>query len=162
MYTGSEELSRCTSPRCWPAIEDEAVTNYAKFLPENIPEWQMPFWDSLRRRQMAVQRCGECGTFRYIPKELCPTCLSRESSWAEVSGRGEVYTYSVVHRAPTPAYQADVPYVIAHVTMDEGFRMVSNVSGLQPDALYIGMRVQLVYIDATPEWTLFGFVPGHD
>ena len=132
-------------------------TGYLKFLPEGIPDWQMPFWDSLRRREAAVQRCDECGTFRYIPKERCPRCLSAASRWTPVSGRGEVYTYTVVHRAPTPAYEADAPYVIAHVTMDEGFRMVGNVTGIPPEDVRIGMRVSLVYAEATPEWTLFAF-----
>src|SRR5262249_24497474 len=97
--------------------------DYDKLLPDGIPPWQMPFWDSLRERSAVVQKCDECGTFVFIPKERCPKCLSSRMTWTPISGRGEVYTYTVVHRAPTPAYQAEAPYVIAHVTMEEGFRM---------------------------------------
>jgi uncharacterized OB-fold protein len=132
---------------------------YTKFLPENIPGWQMPFWESLRRGRAEVQRCDDCGAYRYIPKERCPVCLSSQAAWVAISGRGEVYTYTVVHRAPTPAYQAEAPYVIAHVTMDEGFRMVSNLQGVDPAAARIGLKVQLVYREAVPEWTLFAFEP---
>jgi uncharacterized OB-fold protein len=134
-----------------------SAAGYQKFLPEDIPDWQMPFWDSLKRRQAAVQRCERCGVFRYIPKERCPACLSPDSTWTEISGRGRIYTYTVVHRAPTPAYQADAPYVIAHVAMEEGFRMVGNVTGIAPEAVEIGMDVHLAYFDATPRWTLFAF-----
>jgi uncharacterized OB-fold protein len=133
--------------------------DYQKFLPEGIPGWQQPFWESLRDRRVSVQRCDRCTTFRYIPKERCPSCGSMESTWTRVSGRGTVYTYTVVHRAPTPAYQAEAPYVIAHVTMEEGFRMAANLTGVAPDAVRIGLPVHLVYVDATPEWTLFGFEP---
>ncbi len=134
-------------------------THLQKFLPEGIPDWQMPFWESLKKRKAAVQRCDECGTYRYIPKERCPACQSASSTWTPISGRGKVYTYTVVHRAPTPAYQADTPYVIVHVTMEEGFRMVANLAGVSPEAVDIDMAVHLVYFDATPEWTLFAFEP---
>jgi uncharacterized OB-fold protein len=136
------------------------TATYQRFLPEGIPDWQRPFWDSLKDRRVAVQRCDDCGAYRYIPKERCPSCLAPKSTWSPVSGRGNLYSYTVVHRAPTPAYQADAPYVIAHVTMEEGFRMVANLTGIAPEAVEIGMKVHLVYVDATPDWTLFGFEPG--
>ena len=78
-----------------------------------------------------LQRCDRCGRFRFIPSELC-TCGSAQYTWTPIAGTGEVYTYTVVHRAPTPAYQADAPYVIAHVTMDEGPRMISTLVGSDP------------------------------
>ena len=134
-------------------------TDYEKFLPDGIPPWQMPFWESLRDRQAAVQRCDDCGTFRFIPKERCPHCLSAVSTWTPISGIGEVYTYTIVHRGPTPAYQADAPYVISHVTMAEGFRMASNLRGINPESVRIGMPVRLQYEDVTSEWTLFFFEP---
>lgn len=134
-------------------------TPYEKFLPEGIPGWQTPFWDSLRRHEAQVQRCDGCGTFRFIPKERCPRCLSESSTWTAISGEGGVYTFTVVHRAPTPPYQADAPYVIAHVTMGEGFRMAANLSAVEAADLRIGMPVRLTYLDVTPEWTLFGFEP---
>ncbi len=134
-------------------------SGYEKFLPEGIPDWHMPFWDSLRRHRVEVQRCDGCGRFRFIPKERCPGCLSPRSTWTEISGEGEVYTYTVVHRAPTAAYQAEVPYVIAHVTMREGFRMAANLAGVAVTDVGIGMPVRLTYADVTPQWTLFGFEP---
>jgi uncharacterized OB-fold protein len=70
-----------------------------------------------------------------------------------------LYTYTVVRRAPTPAYQREAPYVIAHVEMAEGFRMTSNLRGVQLENVAIGMPVRIQYEDATPEWTLFHFVP---
>ncbi len=138
--------------------QDDA-SGYDKFLPEGIPDWQMPFWDSLRVHDVRVQRCDGCGQFRYIPKELCHNCHTVAASWTAIAGEGTVYSYTVVRRAPTPAYQRDAPYVIAHVDMAEGFRMISNLVDVAPEDVRIGMPVRINYIDATPEWSLFNFVP---
>jgi uncharacterized OB-fold protein len=135
------------------------MSDYEKFLPEGIPDSHLPFWDSLRDRAVKVQRCDDCGTYRYIPKDICPTCQSDRVTWTPISGRGDVYTYTVVRRAPTPAYQAETPYVLAHVTMTEGFRMIASLTGVDPQAVRIGMPVQIAYEDVTPEWTLFTFQP---
>jgi uncharacterized OB-fold protein len=133
--------------------------SYRKFLPEGIPDSHLAFWESLRDHAAKVQRCEQCATFRYIPKDICPTCFSDQATWSPISGRGEIYTYTIVRRAPTPAYQEDVPYVIAHVTMEEGFRMAGRLIGAYPDSVRIGMSVCIAYEDVTPEWTLFIFQP---
>ena len=73
---------------------------YDRFLPEAIPDWQIPFWESLREHDVRVQLCDDCGRFRYIPKELCPSCLSESATWTGIDGHGTVYTYTVVHRTP--------------------------------------------------------------
>jgi uncharacterized protein len=135
------------------------MSEYQKFLPEGIPDSHLPFWDSLRDHRASVQRCDDCGTYRYIPKYLCPRCHGDRSTWTPISGAGEVYSYTVVRRAPTPAYQADAPYVLAHVTMAEGFRMVARLAGAAPDAVRIGLPVVISYEDVTPEWTLVTFRP---
>lgn len=136
-----------------------AAAGDEKFLPVGIPGWQQPFWDSLRDHRVRVQRCSACGTYRYHPKERCARCQSRAAQWAPISGHGTVYSYTVVRRAPTPAYEADVPYAIVHVTMEEGFRMAATIRGMDPEAVRIGLPVRLAYDDVTAEWTLFVFEP---
>jgi uncharacterized OB-fold protein len=130
---------------------------YDGFEPD-IPPLHRPFWDSVKRHQAELQKCDRCGKVRFIPTELC-TCGSPDSSWTPIAGTGEVYTYTVVHRAPTPAYQAKAPYVIAHVTLDEGPRMISHLVGVEPADVTIGMPVQLGYEDVAPELTLYHFEP---
>jgi hypothetical protein len=135
------------------------VVEYAKFLPQGVPGWQMPYWDSLRAHDIRVQKCDSCGAFRYVPKEICSHCHSSEATWSPISGKGHVYTFTVVRRAPTAAYQADAPYAIIHVTMQEGFRMIGSVRDIEPEAVQIGMPVQVTYDDVTPEWTILQFEP---
>jgi uncharacterized OB-fold protein len=130
----------------------------AKFLPpDDLPDFHLPFWEALKRHELRVQRCDACGTRRFIPAELCPRCGAAGCEWEQVSGKGRVYTFTVIRRGPTPAYQADAPYVIAHVELDEGPRMISNLIGCDPEAVRIGMPVEVVFEDASPEWTLYKF-----
>lgn len=131
-----------------------------KFLPpDDMPDFHRPFWEALKAHQLTVQRCEDCGTLRFVPKELCAHCGSPASGWAPVSGRGKVYTYTVIHRGPTPAYQADAPYVIAHVELDEGPRVISNLIGCDSATVSIGMPVEVVFEDVANGWTLYKFRP---
>jgi len=130
---------------------------YEGFVPQ-ITEADQPFWDSVRRHRVELQRCHCCGRFRFIPRARCD-CGSRDCTWTPIAGTGEVYTYTVVHRAPTPAYQALTPYVLVHVALDEGPRMISTVVGCEPDKVTVGMPVEVVYDDVSPELTLYRFRP---
>jgi uncharacterized OB-fold protein len=130
-----------------------------KFLPPaDMPELHKPFWEALKEHKLVVQTC-EQGHTRFVPTEICHKCGSQAWTWEPMSGKGRVYTYTVVHRGPIPAYQKDAPYVIAHVEMDEGVRMISNLIDVDPKEVRIGMPVEVVYEDASPEWTLYKFKP---
>ena len=131
---------------------------YDGFIPE-YPAFHQPFWDSVADRHMKIQRCTACGTFRFIPIEICPRCHDAGSTWTEVSGRGEIYTYTIVHRAPAPFYQAQAPYALAYVTLEEGPRMMSRVRGCALDEVRVGMPVEVGYDDVAPGLTLYHFRP---
>lgn len=132
-------------------------TQYEKFLPYKVPEAHMPFWESLRDHAVKVQRCVDCGRYRHIPKDICSNCHSERATWSPISGQGEIHTYTIVHRAPTPAYQEEAPYALVHVTMEEGFRMFAKLLTDDPESVEIGMQVKAAYEDITPEWTLLLF-----
>ena len=130
-----------------------------KFLPpDDLPEFHKPFWDALRAHRLEVQRCGN-GHLRFIPTEICPRCGSQGWTWQQVGGCGKIYTFTVVHRAPTPAYQADAPYVLAHVELDEGPRMIGTLIRCDPADVRIGMPVEVVFEDVSDRWTLYKFAP---
>jgi len=90
----------------------------------------------------SMPRCADCGAFHFYPRPACPKCGSAKLAWAEASGRGIVYSYSTVHRAPSPAFKDDVPYVVAIVKTDEGPHLLSRVVGVPPEAVKIGMRLR--------------------
>lgn len=131
-----------------------------KFLPpDDMPQFHRPFWEALKAHELRLQTCEDCGTLRFVPKEICAHCGSQAAAWTPVSGRGRVYTYTVIHRGPTPAYQADAPYVIAHVELEEGPRVISNLIGCDGADVHIGMPVEVVFDDVSDDWTLYRFKP---
>jgi uncharacterized OB-fold protein len=118
-----------------------------------------PFWEGVRNHVLLTQQCDGCGRRRFIPSEICPACYSLDATWSPVSGRGAVYTFTVVHRAPTPAYQALAPYVLAYVELAEGPRVSTTLVGVAPDAVRIGLPVRVVFDDVDPDLTLYRFEP---
>ena len=97
-----------------------------------------------------LPRCGDCGRFHFYPRPMCPHCQGMRLAWAEASGRGEVYSHSTVHRAPSPAFKAEVPYVIVIVKTDEGPHLLGRVVGIEPDKVRIGMRLRVRASKSSP------------
>src|SRR5205823_2319203 len=81
------------------------------------------------------------------PKPLCPRCGSDQLSPTQVSGRGAIFTYTIVYRAFQPGFESDLPYLLALVELDEqpGLRLIANIVGASRDALRIGMPVEVVF-----------------
>jgi uncharacterized OB-fold protein len=104
-----------------------------------------PFYDASRRRKLAVQRCDACGATFFPAVDVCPTCFHERLSWIDCSGSGEVFSFVVVHHVHHPAFAARVPYVVAEVRLDEGPRMRSNVVGVAPAEVRVGMRVRATF-----------------
>jgi len=115
-----------------------------------------PFWQALRRREVHVQRCGNCGACRFPAARYCPHCRSDQSGWIAVEPTGVIETWCVFHRA----YFDDlpVPYTVVQVRLDCGVRLFSNPAD-EPAALRIGMPVEAAFEDVTPEVTLLKFKP---
>ena len=118
-----------------------------------------PFWNATRAHELRLQRCVDCGGFRFPPQVLCRACLSENTEWTAVSGKGTVYSHVVQHRPATPAFAADVPFVLAVVELAEGPLLLTNIIGCPTDDLYAGMRVEVAFFDATEEITLYPFRP---
>lgn len=93
--------------------------------------------------KFALPRCADCGKFHFYPRDFCPHCGSTNVAWADASGKGSVYSFSVVHRAPSPAFKDQVPYVVAMVKTDEGPHMLTRLSGFSPEEVQIGKRVKV-------------------
>ena len=132
--------------------------SYEGFRPDITP-LDAPFWDSLRRHELVVQQCDECGRLRFVPSERCRNCGSPSATWSPVSGDATVYTFTIVHRAPTPAYQADAPYAIAYVELAEGPRMPARLVDVATDSVEIGMPLEVVFDDVDDDLTLYRFRP---
>ena len=134
---------------------------YAKPLPVPDAETQ-PFWDASAAHELRAQCCSNCGKFRWPPGPLCSHCRSWDFEWAELDGTGEVYSYVIVHHSVVPVFAAEIPYVVAQIELDgtDGqVRMTSNIVDFPPEQVRVGMRVAVVFEDATPEVSLPKFRP---
>jgi len=102
------------------------------------------FWKGAQAGKLLVQRCA-CGKLRHPPGPMCPTCHSLEWSPVEMSGRGSVYSFVVAHHPPIPPFE--YPNVIVLVELAEGTRIVSNLPGVDPDEVEVGMPVQAEFVE---------------
>lgn len=116
-----------------------------------------PFWDAARRKELALQQCSDCGAFRWTPQVLCRDCHSEQYAWTGVSGRGSLYSYTVVHRPPLPVF--DAPYVVAVVELEEGPLMLTNLVDCPVEALRIDMPVEVAFRPLDEAITLYPFRP---
>ena len=118
-----------------------------------------PFWLGCKRSELLLQRCTSCQTYRHPPSPRCQKCLSASHEWARASGRGTVYSYVVVHQALHPAFEDEVPYVVAIVELAEGPHMLSNLIDVAIDRVRVGMPLSVCFQPASDEITLAKFRP---
>ncbi|MGW9331727.1 Zn-ribbon domain-containing OB-fold protein [Bosea sp. NPDC055594] len=117
-----------------------------------------PFWSAAKQHRLSIPRCKACNQHHFYPRELCPHCHSDELEWTDASGRGEIYSYTIARKPAGPAFAADVPYVVAMITLDEGPRMLTNISTADVDSVRIGDRVRVKFDDVAADLTLPKFV----
>jgi uncharacterized protein len=114
--------------------------------PEITPE-SKPYWDSVAAHAMELQRCGRCETFRFYPTAVCPHCFSTDFTWQPISGAARLYSFSVVHKPVTEAFEAETPYVVALVTLAEGPTLMTNLLDVPEESIEIGMPLRIGYRD---------------
>ena len=138
-----------------------ADAEYKKPLP-TPSQVSQPFWDAAKEHRLVFQRCTLCGTHVFYPRYVCPgpDCFGVGTlEWVESSGKGSVYAFTISYHPAHPAFADDVPYVFAIIELEEGWRMNSNVINIDPTQVHIGMSVEVVWDDVTPEFTLPKFQP---
>jgi len=121
-------------------------------------ELTQPYWEGTKRKELVLQFCPTCDAPVHYPRELCPRCFNESLEWRTVPGNGEVYAFTVIHRAG-PGMDDRAPYVVALVTLTEGTRMMSNVIGCPPDDVKVGMPVKLTWEDLEDGRALPQFEP---
>jgi uncharacterized OB-fold protein len=137
-----------------------------RWFPDDLPtpavsRETLAWWQAAAAHRLLVQRCADCGHTRMPPGPLCPACRSFNRTWQEVSGRGSVYTYTVVHRAYVPSLSDRLPYVVVVVELEGGggTRLISNLVDIDPGAVHVGLAVELVWEDIAPGLALPRFRP---
>jgi uncharacterized OB-fold protein len=103
------------------------------------------FWEGAERGELLIQRCESCKTLRHPPGPACPACGSFEWDTLAASGRGTIYSYAVHHYPPIPGF--DVPNLVGLIELEEGTRVLANVTGIGADEIEIGMDVEVYFAD---------------
>lgn len=130
-------------------------------LPAITPE-TAPFWRAAATGSLTLPRCNDCERLIWYPRGFCPYCGGAAVTWTTLTGRGHIYSSTVIRRAPHPGYAAAVPYVLALVDLEEGVRMLANVVTDDVDAVAIGMAVTAVYDRLNGECAVVRFRPAED
>ncbi len=124
-----------------------------------VNNWARPFWDGTRDKKLLIQKCSDCEKYIFYPRMACPFCFSDNIEWVETSGKGTIYSFTVVEsNAPSPFVQ-DMPYVIAVVILEEGVRMLTNIVECNPDALQCDQAVEVTFVKRNDEFTMPMFRP---
>jgi uncharacterized protein len=116
-----------------------------------------PFWDATARGELVYARCRTCKMICAPPESLCPTCHGDGFDWERSRGLGTVYSYTEVYRQPAEGF--DVPLVLALVELDEGWHMLTHLTGVDPGGVHGGMRVEAVFEPVDGGITLALFRP---
>ncbi len=116
-----------------------------------LTERGLPYWKSARNRELRFLRCEDCGRWINYAKLQCPNCGSRKLSWNACSGRGKLYSYSILHRASSPAFKEKVPYALAVIELEEGIKMMSHLIDCDLAQVDVGMEVEVVFDDLDDE-----------
>lgn len=138
--------------------QDKNQKAYRKPLP-HIDEENRPWWEAVQRHELYVQKCRDCGDLRFHPRALCTSCMSSRTEWVRCKGTGKIYTFTVTWQNQAGGFREALPYVMAWVEVDEGLKMLTNIVDCPPEQVRIGMPVEAVFDEVTPEVTLVKFRP---
>jgi uncharacterized protein len=108
-----------------------------------------PFWEAARERRLLVQKCGACGYYNHPPRSVCDACLSQQLAFAPVSGRGTIYTFTVMHQKDVAGFGEEAPFINVVVELDEQPRllMVCNIAASERGKIRIGAAVRVDFED---------------
>jgi uncharacterized OB-fold protein len=124
-----------------------------------VDDQSRPWWEAAARGELLVRRCLACGALSHHPRPFCPECWSNDVVWHPCSGRGTLYTWSVVRVNDAAAWSDRVPYVVAMVDLEEGPRLATQLPDVDPADLRIGMAVEVRFQRLAGRRPLPVFVP---
>lgn len=131
----------------------------AKPAPDVFPHSE-PFWQETSKGELKVQVCATCSHKQWYPKVMCENCGCRKFSWLRCSGKGTVYSFTIVREVVmnSRAFEKEIPYALSIIDLEEGIRMVAQVVGTPPDQVRIGMKVE-AFFEKIDSFTVVKFKP---
>ncbi|MHB8511857.1 MAG: Zn-ribbon domain-containing OB-fold protein [Actinomycetota bacterium] len=105
------------------------------------------FWEATMREELVIQRCSSCNAVQHPGGPCCSTCLSQSLEWVRASGRGSVFSFTVVRHAFHPSFMDKLPYVLADVQLQEGPIMTAGLTDCDPEQVRIDMPVSVYFTE---------------
>ena len=130
----------------------------AKRFPVPTPE-TAPYWEACHNHQLLIQKCAGCGKHQFYPRTVCSHCTGGALEWVKASGRGEIVSYTIIHRAVSKAYAGGGVAVLALIRLEEDVQMMSNIVGCDPEQVCTGMSVEVIFEDWSDEISMPMFRP---
>ena len=118
------------------------------------------FWDACNNKELRIQSCNDCKNLQHPPAVRCLSCGSVLLDSITTSGKGSLHSWAIAHYPQVPAF--DYPLIVGLVELEEGVRLVSNITDVEPEELEIGMPLEVHWLDVDNEFTLHQFKPIHD
>lgn len=115
------------------------------------------FWQGVDEGKLLIQRCKTCDTLRHPPGPMCPQCQSLEWDSVMSTGKGQVYSYVVMHYPEIPPF--DYPNLIALVELEEGTRLITQLIDIRPKDITIGLPVEVEFTEVEEGLVLPLFKP---
>jgi uncharacterized OB-fold protein len=125
----------------------DTLSSRALPAPDNA---SLHYWQSAADGKLVLQRCVNCGKCQFYPRALCLTCAGA-TEWIEASGRGTLYTFTVIRQNRSEAFVSLSPYAVGIVQLDEGVRMMSNIVECDLDRLEVGMALEVLLLKAADD-----------
>ncbi len=121
------------------------------------------FYKFLEQKKLMAGKCLTCGKIHLPPRPLCDSCYGQLFEWLEISGRGKLLTYTVIHVVPSQ-FQAIAPYAVGIVQLEKGLRILGLILGVSAEQLNVGMDLVIDFVtcatDKTwPQWQRYCFRP---
>jgi uncharacterized OB-fold protein len=121
------------------------------------------FYKFMQQNKLMAGKCRKCGKTHLPPRPLCDNCFSQDFEWVEVSGKGKLLTYTVIHIAPAQ-FQALAPYAVGIVQLENGLRLPGMINGIEKNKLAIGMSLTIDFgtcatSQTWPQWPRYCFKP---
>lgn len=112
-----------------------------------IDELTRPFWEAARAHSLVVQKCSACGYYNHPPRSFCDSCLSQELAYVPVSGRGKIYSFTVMHQRDVAGFEEESPFINVVVELEEQLRllMVTTLKATERASAQIGAPVEVYF-----------------
>ncbi len=121
-----------------------------------IDDLTRPFWDAAKERRLVIQRCQDCSHLHHPPRPVCDACHSKTLTFEQVSGRGRIYSFSVMHQPNVAGFADELPYLNILIELEEQQRLflVSHLPDSEREHVRIGRKVEVYFEDVDAELTL--------